>query len=153
MVILLKWVECSLYVTHAPFIHNVKKIKGATHKNGDIDVMCKQDSTTKLRDPHLRIPPLFVGASMLPSLENIIRVLQSNHVTQKRSGGSTISPRRGRQLPGGRQHKILPNFPKNCMKLKEFGPREGGSARPSRPPLDPPLKRYTYLSVFLKQLR
>ena len=28
---------------------------------------------------------------------------------------------------GGRQHTILPNFPKNCMKLKEFGPRgEGG---------------------------
>ena len=27
------------------------------------------------------------------------------------------------QLPRGvRQHKILPNFPKNCMKLKEFGP-------------------------------
>ena len=39
------------------------------------------------------------------------------------SGGSRISPRRGRQLSGGgRQHTILPNFPKNCMKLKEFGP-------------------------------
>ena len=38
------------------------------------------------------------------------------------SGGSRISPR-GRQLPrgGGRQHMILPNFPENCMKLKEFG--------------------------------
>ena len=23
----------------------------------------------------------------------------------------------------GRQHTILPKFPKNCMKLKEFGPR------------------------------
>ena len=23
----------------------------------------------------------------------------------------------------GAQHTILPNFPKNCMKLKEFGPR------------------------------
>ena len=39
------------------------------------------------------------------------------------SGGSRISPRRGHQLPGGHQHTILPNFPKNCMKLKEFGPR------------------------------
>ena len=29
-------------------------------------------------------------------------------------------------LQGGRQHTILPNFPKNCMKLKEFGP---GGAR------------------------
>ena len=42
------------------------------------------------------------------------------------SGGSRISPRRGRQLPrGGRQHTILPKFLKNCMKLKEFGPWGG----------------------------
>ena len=46
------------------------------------------------------------------------------------SGGSRISTRRGRQLPGGHQQTILPNFPKNCMKLKEFGPPD---------PLDPPL--------------
>ena len=26
----------------------------------------------------------------------------------------------------GGQHTILPNFPHNCMKLKEFGPGEGG---------------------------
>ena len=38
---------------------------------------------------------------------------------------------------GGCQHKILPNFPKNCMKLKEFGP--SGKGRVSRAPLDPPL--------------
>ena len=30
-------------------------------------------------------------------------------------------------LQGGRQHTILPNFPKNCMKLKEFGPPGGAS--------------------------
>ena len=42
------------------------------------------------------------------------------------SGGSRISPRRGRQLLGGRQHTILPYFPKNCVKLKEFGPPQGG---------------------------
>ena len=60
--------------------------------------------------------------------------------SKRSSGGSRISPRRGRQLPRGeRQHTILPYFPKNCMKLKEFGP--GGDARPSRPPLDPPLRR------------
>ena len=29
----------------------------------------------------------------------------------------------GANSPGGHQHTILPNFPKNCMKLKEFGPR------------------------------
>ena len=40
------------------------------------------------------------------------------------SGGSRISPRRGHQ------HTILPNFPQNCMKLKEFGPPgRGGGAR------------------------
>ena len=40
-------------------------------------------------------------------------------------------PEEGRQLPGGRQHMSLPNFPENCMKLKEFGPP--GGTRPSRP--------------------
>ena len=29
---------------------------------------------------------------------------------------------------GGRQHTILPNFPKNCMKLKEFGPLRHATA-------------------------
>ena len=52
-------------------------------------------------------------------------------------------PRGGAPTPaggeGGRQHTNLPNFPKNCMKLKEFGIRGGGGERPSRPPLDPPL--------------
>ena len=42
------------------------------------------------------------------------------------SGGSRISPRRGRQLPrGGCQHTISPKFSKNCTKLKEFGPPGG----------------------------
>ena len=44
----------------------------------------------------------------------------------------------GANSPGGRQHTNLSIFPKNCMKLKEFGP-PGGGARPLRPPLDPPL--------------
>ena len=42
-------------------------------------------------------------------------------------------------LQGERQHTNLSNFPKNCMKLKEFGPPGGGGARPPAPPLDPPL--------------
>ena len=29
---------------------------------------------------------------------------------------------------GGRQHTILINFPKNCMKLKEFGPGGRGAS-------------------------
>ena len=53
------------------------------------------------------------------------------------SGGSRISPRRGRQLPRGRQNRILPNFPKNCMKLKEFGPPEGHAS------IVPPLRSAT----------
>ena len=45
------------------------------------------------------------------------------------SGGSRIS------LKCGCQHTILPNFPQNCKKLKEFGPL---GARPCAP-LDPSL--------------
>ena len=33
----------------------------------------------------------------------------------------------GANSPGGCQHTILPNFLKNCMKLKEFGPPGGGA--------------------------
>ena len=45
------------------------------------------------------------------------------------SGGSRISPRCRREPSKG--GVILPNSPKNCMKLKEFG-------RPP-PPLDAPM--------------
>ena len=34
-------------------------------------------------------------------------------------------------MGGVRQHMILPKFPKNCMKLKEFGP-EGWPLYPLR---------------------
>ena len=49
-------------------------------------------------------------------------------------------PRRGGANPqgGGANLLFCPNFPENCMKMKEFGPR-GGGARPWRPPLDPPM--------------
>ena len=43
-------------------------------------------------------------------------------------------PRGGAPTVWGRQHMILPNFPKNCMKLKESEPRGASLA----PPLDPP---------------
>ena len=60
------------------------------------------------------------------------------------SGRSRISPRRGRQLPGGgHQHMILPYFSENYMKLKEFGPR-GRGARVPHAPLDPPLNAYMF---------
>ena len=35
----------------------------------------------------------------------------------------------GANSPGGRQRMILPYFPENCMKLKEFGPPGGGVPR------------------------
>ena len=57
------------------------------------------------------------------------------------SCGSRISPRWGWQLSRGRQHTILPNFPKNCMKLKESGP-PWPSLAPS------PLRSATTLSSF-----
>ena len=41
-------------------------------------------------------------------------------VSRVSSGESRISPRLGRQ------HTLLPNFPKNCMKLKKFGPQGRG---------------------------
>ena len=43
----------------------------------------------------------------------------------------------GSNPPGGRQHMILPNFAKNCMKLRTFW-AVGGRApgRPLSPPLD-----------------
>ena len=63
------------------------------------------------------------------------------------SGGSRISPRRGRQLSGGCQHTILPNFPKNCMKLKEFGLRGGHASL--APPLDQPLLVVTFLRKYI----
>ena len=40
-------------------------------------------------------------------------------------------PEEGTPTPGGHQHTILPNFPKNCMKLKELGPQ--GVTRPRTP--------------------
>ena len=40
---------------------------------------------------------------------------------------------------GGCQHTILPKFPENCMKSKEFG-CPGGHVPPT-PPLNPPLHR------------
>ena len=46
-------------------------------------------------------------------------------------------PRGGGANSGGDQHTISPKFPKNCMKLKEFGP--GGGARPKFYYVDPPL--------------
>ena len=39
----------------------------------------------------------------------------------------------GANLPGGRQHMILPNFAKNCMKLRKFRAVGGGGMRRGPP--------------------
>ena len=44
----------------------------------------------------------------------------------------------GANPPGGRQHMILPNFAKNCMKLRKIWAVRGaraGAASPQNPPL------------------
>ena len=46
-------------------------------------------------------------------------------------------------LQGGPEH--TPNFPKNCTKLKEFGPP---GARAPRAPLDPPV--VTFVSILVQ---
>ena len=55
---------------------------------------------------------------------------QSNSGSFSR-GGSRISRRRGRQpFGGGRQHTNLPDFPKNCMKLRTFWSVGGAPGAP-----------------------
>ena len=52
-----------------------------------------------------------------------------------------VFPRRGggaNPQGGGANLLFCPNFPENCMKMKEFGPRGGGGASLA-PPLDPPM--------------
>ena len=48
-----------------------------------------------------------------------VKSMGSTPVTDPRGGGANP--------PGGRQHTILPNFPKNCMQLKEFEHGGGGA--------------------------
>ena len=64
-----------------------------------------------------------------PSLHQLKNPGSTTSLTYTFSGGSRIFPRRGRQLPGGYQHTILQKFPKNCMKLKEFGPPGGRTSK------------------------
>ena len=76
-------------------------------------------------------PSLLPPPPSIPWTEGMTHVLRTVKIHV--SGGSRISPRLGvPTLSGGFcQHTILSNFPKNCMKLEEFG--SPGGARPSRP--------------------
>ena len=104
------------------------------------------------------------------ALGNLWKVLFSERLHTKRMGRNRFSrvfsqllastaadpgfPRGGgANSSGGRQHTILPNFPKNCMKLKEFGPRGGRASL--APPLDPPLFyliRWIWSKIILDKL-
>ena len=55
------------------------------------------------------------------------------------SGGSRISPRRGRQLPGGAPTYEFVNFRRKLHENEEILATGGGGGRPLRHPLDPPL--------------
>ena len=61
-----------------------------------------------------------------------LKTIEQFTIEEARQWRTQDLPEEGAPTPRGRQHTILPYFPKNCMKLKEFGPR--GGARPSRPP-------------------
>ena len=58
--------------------------------------------------------------------------------SNKYSGGSRISPRRGRQLSGGAPTYDVVNFCRKLHENEEILAARGG-ARPLRPRLDPPL--------------
>ena len=59
----------------------------------------------------------------------------------KSSGGSRISPRRGRQLPGGAPTYDFAKFPPKLHEIERiWTPGGGGGARPKFYYVDPPLK-------------
>ena len=87
---------------------------------------------------NLMLKYLYSGGSRISQR----RVCTNPRGVRHRSGGYRISPRCRRQPSRGRQHKILPNFPKNCMKLQGFGPR--GAHIPRPPSLKPPDVSYFF---------
>ena len=66
-----------------------------------------------------------------PHLDVVCTLLRESKILSVADPG--FSRGGGANSPGGRQHTILLTFPKNCMKLKEFGPP--GGARIPRAPL------------------
>ena len=74
----------------------------------------------KCQNKRLRLLPL----SSAPSLYTLQEGSRIKDQGFPRGGGANSW--------GGRQHTILLNFPKNCMKLKEFGPRGGVPRAPLR---------------------
>ena len=81
--------------------------------NNNIGVRCQAENTEKV----------FVWKYPVESRKTGIHISVADPRFPR--GGGANSP------GGGRQHTIFPNFPKNCMRLKEFGP---GGMHPSHPP-------------------
>ena len=78
-----------------------------------------------------------IKISMTSNLQHILVVIKYTQILNIKTIQWRIQdfPEEGASTPGGRQYTILPKFPKNCMKLKEFGPR----GRVPCALLDPPL--------------
>ena len=75
---------------------------------------------------------VFHGWSMTKRKPHHITLTACQCYTLTSSCGCRISPKGGAPTPrwgGGYQHTTLPNFLKNCMKLKEFGPSSGSRCR------------------------
>ena len=62
------------------------------------------------------------------------------------SGGSRIFPRGGVNPPGGAWTRQI--FPKTAWNRKNLDAQGGGGARPSRPPLDPPMVRSCVINLW-----
>ena len=80
---------------------------------------------TESPSPWRQTPAQDRDPSLLPLLRSCCSHRSRQHTSYWNafgiSGGSRISLRCGCQPSGGCQSTILPNFPKNSMKLKEFG--------------------------------
>ena len=62
----LKWNQCS---PAALFTYNIKKFKGAAHKNGNVDAMCKQN--LKNGSKYVTITKTFEG---LWTFKNVLKI-------------------------------------------------------------------------------
>ena len=119
----------------------LKKIRIQTSKKMFAFARCEwvlTVSTGRSKAP-LRAPTFHKAASTLYCAKNSKKSFKINeNFGQRRQWRIQDFPEEGAPTPQrGRQHKILPKFPKNCMKSKEFGP--GGGRTSPVPPLDPPL--------------
>ena len=105
------------------YIHLQTSIQTAHTKNFTVNPICSYYSITLNLMPHAVLGPFSAKFSDQMSLLIAYTIVQYIGPYSVADPGF---PWGGVPTPqGGRQHTILPNFPKNCMKLKEFGPPGG----------------------------